>query len=162
MAYYVSGFFTRDPGSDLGREKNFCPLFLSVPPTKLPLMLLISVKEGRKKSNPACQVCCWTNALFMCLCQRVVSLMCRNEPGELWRYHMLCLAVQWFVLVAAAVPKFLCKMQSYHVKTVGASCLHCFLGCRFCYQFMFLVFISCYWKILMSWKSTAQSHFKSF
>lgn len=85
-------------------------------------------KEIQSRWAPACQVCCWTNALFMCLCQRVVSLMCRNEPGELWGYQILCLAVQWFVLVAAAVPKLLCKMQSYHVKTVGPSCLHCFFG----------------------------------
>lgn len=51
-AHYGPGFFTPDPGSNLGRANDFCPLFLSVPPTKLPLRLLISVKEGRKESNP--------------------------------------------------------------------------------------------------------------
>lgn len=125
----------------------------------------------REERNPilwasACQLCFWTDALFMCLWQRVVSLMCRNEPGELWgccwRWDMLCLAVQWFVLVAAAVPILLCKMQSHQVGTVKASCFHCFLGCRSCHHFMLMVFTSCYWKTLMSWKKVVQSHFKSF
>lgn len=91
----------------------------------------------REERNPilwasACQLCFWTDALFMCLWQRVVSLMCRNEPGELWgccwRWDTLCPAVQWFVLVAAAVPILLCKMQYHQVGTVKASCFHLFFG----------------------------------
>lgn len=37
-------------------------------------------------------------------------------------------AAQLFVPAADAVPTLLCKMQSHHVKTISAFCLHCFFG----------------------------------
>lgn len=66
-------------------------------------------------------------------------------------------AAQRFVLVVDAVPILLCKMQSHHVMTISAFCLWVFLVCRSCHHFTFVVFTSCYWKILMSWKNISRS-----
>lgn len=67
-------------------------------------------------------------------------------------------AAQLFVLVADAVPTLPCKMQSPPWKDLSAFCLSCFLVCRSCHRFTFVVFTSCYWKILMRWKNVSQSH----